>query len=250
MGLDVYLKKCTDRKAAHDAEETYERLSDNATDEERTALREQLNIGKWGVSNLCTTIEIDDPTYPDHYFKIGYLRSSYNSSGINSVMSNRELPDLYGVFEPPDDEYEFVPDWNGCLDRAKAWLKQWDVYCSKPESKYNVLTVRHNMFMPKSEFPHSPKDAFREFSNEIEKEKNEDSPFKSYSNRRGEFYWDGLKIVAVLPGYAFNEPCVYIFYEDEGNLIWYRQAIEITIHTIEYVLAQPDKEEYYLAWSE
>lgn len=69
-------------------------------------------------------IRIPSGKYPDHMFKIGYLRSSYNASGINGVLRVMGIPDLYYIFRDgmDDEEYVFQPTWEACLDRAKEVL--------------------------------------------------------------------------------------------------------------------------------
>lgn len=55
--------------------------------------------------------------HPDHLFKVGYFRSSYNSGGINSITRELVGMDLYTVFEP-GDRYSFIPAWRQARERA------------------------------------------------------------------------------------------------------------------------------------
>jgi len=55
--------------------------------------------------------------HPDHLFKVGYLRSSYNSGGINSITRELIGMDLYDVFDPKD-RYSFAPAWVAARGRA------------------------------------------------------------------------------------------------------------------------------------
>lgn len=41
--------------------------------------------------------------HPDHYCEKGYLRSSYNSSGFNSVVGNMIGKEMHYIFDPLDD---------------------------------------------------------------------------------------------------------------------------------------------------
>jgi hypothetical protein len=52
-------------------------------------------------------------------------------------------------------------------------------------------------------------------------------------------------------GRLINTPAVFVVYEKEPDEKedWYLTALKITRETIEYVLAQPDREQYYLSWS-
>ncbi len=74
---------------------------------------------------------------------------------------------------------------------------------------------------------------------------------------------DGMKVVAVVtktyePPPAndpirrlIDQPSVFLVYEREPSEKedWYLTALRIVRETIEYVLAQPDKQHYYLVWS-
>jgi len=72
------------------------------------------------------TIEINSTLYPEHLFKIGYFRSSYNSGGINRVANRYSLLDLYDIFDP--HSYTFIPDWADAMKKCEAAIKQWDAY--------------------------------------------------------------------------------------------------------------------------
>lgn len=74
MGLDVYLDKCG----------------------EDEAFKEQ--------------IPADSKLYPEHLFKIGYFRSSYNGSGINLILLLRGFMCLYQLFDYSGD-HVFQPNW-------------------------------------------------------------------------------------------------------------------------------------------
>lgn len=80
--------------------------------------QEETGTGKYGESG--EKIEMKSRLHPNHYCEIGYLRSSYNSGGLNSVLRNvlGEDRDLYYIFQP-NNEYEFRPDWKAALGRAK-----------------------------------------------------------------------------------------------------------------------------------
>ncbi len=43
-------------------------------------------------------------------------------------------------------------------------------------------------------------------------------------------------------------PCTYLVYE-AGDMDWYKQALEIVVEMIEWVLGQPDPSKFYLHWS-
>jgi hypothetical protein len=112
MGLDIYISK-------HESEPR--------TDEER-----------WADDS---TINIDSTTQPDHLFKIGYFRSSYNNAGINAYV-NRLLckPGLYHIFpEGNDDSGFFRPDWAGARARALEMAGAIeDISASEPSVVYAI----------------------------------------------------------------------------------------------------------------
>ncbi|ATI15710.1 hypothetical protein [Bordetella phage vB_BbrM_PHB04] len=261
MGLDVYLKKCADRAEADRIEDDYEKQSDafweagggysNATEEQKVeirakcaALAEQLGIDGYQHKSR-TKIEVDSKIDPEHYFKIGYFRSSYNGGGFDAVMRRFGLPSLGDIMGAGDD-YEFVPDWDASLARANDAIAKYEAHLASPVGKYDVLEV--------SGFDQvgGKEQALAIFAKEIEREH---APgFRSYSNRAGDFYLDGIKAVAVIPGgrSILGQPETYIVYEKEsgdGKEDWYLTAIKIVRETCEYVIAQPDRQHFYLVWS-
>lgn len=264
MGLDVYLYKCADKKTADRLENEYEErseaiwahygkyedLTDAQKEEARTAtdaLKEELGLVEWGTHPTKEKVEIDSALYPEHYFKIGYFRSSYNSGGINSVFRRRGLPHLDDVFLP-NNRYEFAPNWKACLDRAEALLEECRAYNAQALGQYDCMEVSANMFGGTEGLPKSESDALGIFKGELEREHG----CRAYNGGGGTFYLDGLKCVGFVPGLnLWKAPCVYVIYEkaDAEEQDWYEQAMEIVVETIQYVLAQPDKENYYLVWS-
>jgi hypothetical protein len=182
--------------------------------------------------------------YPEHYFKVGYFRSSYNDAGINSYARRMELPSLFDIFGYGVEEYKFKPDWNASLERAKDALVKWNDRYVK--NKFDCLTISHNMFRAPTVLDES--EALKIAEKEIS---TRNTNFEDYSNGTGTFWKDGIKIFAAIPGFTTvlgKEPCVYLIYESV-NLEWYVQAVEIVIETIEFVLAQPKPNDYLFHWS-
>jgi len=203
------------------------------------------NREDWGKNK----IEIDSVKYPQHLFKIGYWRSSYNDGGINSVLDRARLPNLYDIVQP-GDEYEVCPDWSVCLENAKDAIEQLDNYLKQPISKYDVMTVSFNMFSEPQ--INSDEQALQAFAEELAR-KEEAPPFgNSYGNHIGDFFLDTIPVVAVIPGYTRilgKQPCSYVVFKTDNQWEFYHQALEIAQETIEYVLAQPDPTIFYLHWS-
>lgn len=261
MGLDVYLNHYTDYKKSKELEETYdtyqtllwkklEELDPDPSEKSKDHVRhkckqkaDELGLDEWGADILYhTRVELDSEKYPDHMFKIGYFRSSYNDGGINSVLRSLDIPDLNYIFEA-GDEYEFCPDWNQALDRIKSVLEMY-----KKDKGYRVESVSANLFNPDqvAKNPAAAMDIFQQqfFSSA--------RTFTSYSNRDGAFYLDkkGLQVHALIPGKDFmDRPCTYAIYKNEASVKHYRQSLEIVLETIEYVLKQKDPQNYYLRWS-
>jgi len=76
--------------------------------------------------------------------------------------------------------------------------------------------------------------------------------FRSYSCREGEFHLDGIKAVGFISGRGIlGDPGMYVIYEKEtdGKPDWHLTALKIVRETIEYVIAQPDRQHFYLVWS-
>jgi len=122
VGLDIYLKKCPDLAAAKEAERAYEAETaalwkavggyDKATEAQLAEIRAKSEeiakkhgcTGEYdqhaSITEFCSS---DSTIDPEHLFKIGYFRSSYNGSGIENVLSTRGLPTLHDIFEPTDE---------------------------------------------------------------------------------------------------------------------------------------------------
>jgi len=265
MGLDIYLYRYDNFEETRRKEEEYNEFSDKSwegldydklTEEERNAISEKneefaqsLGLSKWGDDKTGKTqIEIDSEKYPDHYFKIGYFRSSYNGGGINHIFENMGLPRLDAIFEIDPNEYFVQPDWK----KVKENLQ--DVYVKfQKMGGYRVHSVAPNLFDP-NYGPTSEKEALDIFIAELEKHKEtkeKDPDFLSYENREGSFYLgEPLKVKAMITGKDTmfgKRDCTYVVTESDNT--WYLQAVEIMIDTCDYVLAQPNINQYYLHWS-
>lgn len=268
MGLDIHLYRYDDIEAVKQRREAYEQASTEAwsfasdrsygslTEQEKESARATL---KARATELGLNEDGDDPQeqkieqgsrfYPDHMFKVGYFRSSYNESGFNRVMPaicGVGLDDLFPGYE----DYEFQPDWADsrqraieALEKAKTWLAT--------NGAYRIRVFSNNMFSKPSELPDSTEAALARFTAELDRRKINPSGPENYSNNKGTFFFGkALEVVAVIEGIGvFKEPCAYAIYKADDSYDWYLQALEIVIETCEYVLDQPDKEKYWLHWS-
>lgn len=241
MGLDVYLYKVDSIDKMTKAEAEYESAEENGVDgEELDALALKLGLGEYG-EYPHERIEIDSAKYPDHYFKIGYWRSSYNSGGINSVMRRAKLPDLYDIMATENGDRK-PPDWEASRDRAKSAIERFDAWVSSGRGEYDVCHT-NGYGGPSDEAA-----ALDTFFDELNKKR--DGGWNDYSNINGEFHLNGLNVFAIMPGKRFGMDGAYvIFKKDPETLSYYRQALEIVLETIEWVLSQPDHDGYFLSWS-
>ena len=262
MGLDVYLKRCDNLAGAKAREQEASDYTDNlwaqagdynsTTEAQKEEIRvktkaknAELKLGEWGEADEIEAIEQDSKIHPDHMFKVGYLRSSYNSGGINSVLERIGCPNLYDIFEHDDGEYNFTPDWVQAQARAQDAIAKMKTFMGSEMADYDVIEV--SGFDPVS----SKEEALAL----LKKELGHKSSFGGgYSNRSGDWFMEGLQIVGAVPGRGsfMGNPTYYLFTKSEkpgGTYEWYLQALEVTLEMIDYVLAQPNPDTYYLAWS-
>lgn len=269
MGLDIYLYRYDDYNKTqsiqeeyearekeiwdgNDADEKYNLLTDEQKDDYRNRVKEMalsLGLDEWGDDKTGKeSIEINSAKYPDHMFKVGYFRSSYNGGGIERILRNMGLPTMKDIFDY-DGEYHFQPDWVQSLINVKNLIKDF-----KDKGAYRVHSVHANIFGGTK--IGSEKDALDAFLTELKRdeeynEKNPDREKFNYSNSVGEFsIAEPMKVLAMIPGTfsMFGErECVYVVTESDNT--WYIQALEIIQETIEWVMAQENKEQYYLHWS-
>lgn len=270
MGLDIYLKWFDNHEETMEAEREYERLSeenwdgnqedgkyDKLSEEQKESYRKkdkeiaaQLGLNSWGSAeegDKMKSIEFDCKRYPDHYFKVGYFRSSYNAGGIEKILRNLGLDTLHDIFnyERGSEEYYFQPNWERSLEKVKKVIEEF-----KKTSPIRCYEESSNIF--KEPNIKSEADAIKAYMNQQEQfNKREDKSFDSYGNSEGTFYMgEPLKVKAMIPGKSNllgERDCVYIITESDNE--WYIQALEIVQETIEYVLSKKDKEKYYLTWS-
>ncbi len=75
---------------------------------------------------------------------------------------------------------------------------------------------------------------------------------EEFSSREGDF-WLGEKPLlvraAVWGKSYFGGPAPYLVFEAPDILAWYVEALEIVAETVDWVLAQPDPDCYYMHWS-
>jgi len=270
MGLNIYLYKYENFEDTQKRESEYEKEShknwdfngrsynDLSEDEKKEAsdkdkiLSERLGLDEYGSDKKAKVkIETNSSLYPDHYFKIGYFRSSYNASGMERILSNLNIPGLHDIFKV-DGEYEFQPNWNDSLIRVNGSIELIKNLIDRGD---NFRCVKFNW----NEFNGDPNDyqvdSEQKALEVFLKEKNNKHGGGDYSNSNGTFYFDEpLKVSGVIMGvnkrFFVGEklPCNYLIFKDD-ELNWYLQALEIVKETIEFILSKSDINKYYLHWS-
>jgi len=259
MGLDIYLKRYDNFEDTRRREEEHAKFSeklwedagdyDSLSEEKKEEIRKKdeefaksLNLDKWGSDESgVESIEMNHPDYPDHYFKIGYFRSSYNGSGIERILRNLGVPTLSEIFDYNGDYY-LKPNWELSLIKCEETINEF-----KTKGSYRVHHVSENIF--KANDVTSEKQALDIFLGEMGRDHMGD--LDSYSNLNGEFYLGKpLQVLAMIPGtYKIfgGHKCVYVITSSENQ--WYIESLEIVRDTVKYVLSQKNKEQYYLHWS-
>lgn len=134
MGLDIFLAQISqeewEKKAAYDAKsEEYHDENGDISDENDKALEAfalELGLSKYGEFER-EDIRFDSSTDPKHLFKVGYFRSSYNGSGIDSILTKLfgEDKDIAGIFDYKEGEYYVQPDWEQSRIKAKELLEMF-----------------------------------------------------------------------------------------------------------------------------
>lgn len=282
MGLDVYLYHYDDyanAKRIHEIHENetnaifarhfpnYEQMTGEQKDAARIPcnaetekLETELGITDDRVPGE-TKIEIDSSLHPEHMFKIGYWRSSYNDAGIDRVLGNLTGMRLCDIACRPGDEYEFCPAWPKVKAKADEAIDKLRAGIETDGEPLGVSHVAANMFTPPSEIEiRDDKSALEAYRKTVARThgqsrpaEGEDEASRWFSSRDGEFYLGEkcLQVRALIPGFyrIFNDqPCVYVIHKS-GDLDWYREALEVVRETAEYVLRQKDPQNFYLHWS-
>ena len=203
------------------------------------------------------TVEHDSCLHPDHLFKVGYFRSSYNGGGFNTYVDQRTGRDLYWVMGGEGvNQSKVLPDWRAMQQRAvqlRDELSQW--------LRVNGdLGVLHVGFSKHADLPMDRQQALERYADNANR--HQGMPGSDYSNALG-YFSQGLDVVGVLPGTSptlhallgrshtdvpMVEPCVYVVfrYPAGQGAAWYMDALDVVEETCDYVLHR-DKDErpYY-----
>jgi hypothetical protein len=257
MGLDVYLYRY-DRGTPFSDEEQ-EKIDAGAPDYP-SGLSGEAHAAAWKLwveaSNEyrrrhgCEKIERDSAVYPAHMFKVGYLRSSYNSGGINNKLREMdEKKDLYYIFEP-GDRYEFQPDWGACLKRAREVRDLWiqhtkSVHFRIVKHGINGLAgLQEQLFASEADALKATVEAFKA---------PRDANYSAWSNLKGMWSFDPLPVRGIVFGRSpLGELEAWMICdapEDDEHIKYYREALEITVEMCEWVLGQENPQQFWMRWS-
>jgi hypothetical protein len=240
----VYEEYAQGRSYEELSEEDFDKIGDG-----RKAIYKEMGLDEYGCSKVRKSIELHSKKYPNHMFKIGYLRSSYNSSGINHILRNLGMNDLYYIFGIDENNYYYDIDWEQSLIRVKEVIEQLSAHINSDLNKYRVESF--STFAPTEEFKNDA-EILKYFVEEL---KSHEDGFTSYSNSVGTFMLKGINVKSVIfvkESGAFTDTAIKLVVENEDgrdNLKWYLESLEITQEMIEYVLSQDNPDDYILGWS-
>ena len=261
MGLDVYLYKYDDyvtttalegaATAFSDAtwnrltgSRKYEELSQSEKDAARGAVKTyyaERGLSEYGEDEARKRkIRMDSATYPDHLFKVGYLRSSYNEGGFDRVVGNAIGVRLSDIFQT-DGRYEFQPDWPLAREIAVDVCRRLR---AAPHRRVTTVDAANLFGKP---LRADAAEALRIYAEEMSKPHLFDGSFSCHA---GAFFGkEGVTVLAAIAGVGvLGNPVVHLIYEDH-DFDWYIHAAEIVLETIDCVLAQPDRDKFWLHWS-
>lgn len=283
MGLDIYVHESTHPQGWQKAIEDTNKMDElreatlkqfnktgsahDLTAEERFEVKNRLDA--WALETNCVhgtedwhqrgmyyfskyisdLRDVKCPLFPEHLWSMGYYRSSYNSGGINRVLSDLGVGDLHYIFQPPGDEYEFLPAWGDVFGRTKEVLSA--VERIDKEGKNVAFEFVAWPGHAKDKAPKDANSARELFLAELQKGSIGDS---CYSNGFGDFFLShSAKVRAWMPGtdnwLGVQRPGVWIVLEQD--LTWYIQALKILAEAAaHYALETVEgKKEFYVTWS-
>lgn len=259
MGLDVYLHRYTmdrakvkaDEAAVEAAEAEAWRFDGRGyqaiTDTEKEQARAVVAAAKaaFGIVGDChpgrEDVKIDSAKHPEHMFKIGYMRSSYNDGGANAFLHRHGVAGLYEIFGFSRGEHnceDFAPDWEASRARAEAALTA----LRAKDDGLDIWEVGQPI--------HAIAGSKADILNAARQRLSGPSSFGAFSDGTGTYFTKPCSVVAVVNGApGFLGSGVYVVTKSDASFDWYAQALEVVIEMIDYVIAQPDREAFSMYWS-
>lgn len=282
MNISLRMYKCPDRIAAQKAFDAYraaeekaaakhygnfesmmEKLEEDAEEEKFDQIRADLQK-KYGIPGglrheSVTAIYQDSACQPSHLFKLGYLMSSWDANSFDNIMETFGIATLLDIFQVPK-RGELPPyldvDWKEAERRCQIAILEFERHMVGPYARYTVLEVTTT----KDAGVRNGCEALESLNRQILKHTVGSEGGRTLSS---ESFWrveDGLysqkpmKVAAIV---RRNPPTDYpnlmgpSFFvvqeaEDSTHKVWYWYALNIVRENIQYVLEQPDSEQYYL----
>lgn len=225
MGLDVYLYKMKDGVTLEQIQNEDEKLS---YEEVEALIHEE-------------RIELPSSKYPDHLFKIGYFRSSYNRGGIDNVLSELGLKGLESILNSPSSQdYYQQPNLESVRKNCLQVLSGYRTL----KFDYEIVQCWDNVF--NNNISNKSLSEARKLYQEFLEQK--DSGDSEWMTRNGFFAKEAIQNVRAVINGGSNG--FYIVKDsDPTKADFYEQALEIVLETIDWVLSQPDSDRYVFGWS-
>ncbi len=190
--------------------------------------------------------DVPSKQHPDHLCNRRYLRSSYNEGGFNTVMRNLGLPDLYAIFQPPQNgdigepgpEIETVSTGDEDWPFSYYWTPSPATLFAARERAVRAVELLRNMRFLRATrlmaLGMSPakdgQEAIERYKKEIADAKHD---FGSWSSRNGTFFRKPFEILGAVEGHMET----FLIYEDPENHAHYVATCEIIVEFIDEALA-------------
>ena len=166
-------------------------------------------------------LDIPSVNYPNHLWKIGNFRSSYNHFGINNVMHamiQRTLQDIFGEENPKNNILR--PDWETIRQRTEETYQLFRRAVKYYQDETDATELHKELF-PESK-PSNILEAMVGIGELMQEQSAEDKDILNLS-----------------PALGYRSP-------EYKDMDWdsYFQSFEILLETCQYVLSQPQPGKY------
>lgn len=243
MGIDIYLCHSEDWNNSYrimsyqkEVDKIKDRIPADQHNEYTKLKAVELGIKTIGEDFLrfdtgIREVEHNSTMYPDHLWKIGYFRSSYNSSGINFLLENLNLPrlnDILGIYS--ECEYHKI-DWKTVWKNAHKVKEDLQIKALPNGYKLvHVINIKSN----------NPYEEARACIEDLQ-----DLKTGVYMTKGGTVFGFNYKLLAVIGEFLLVED---LDHKDENAFDFYIECLDILIETCEFVMSQPDPFNYRLQY--